>query len=359
MIALGVLGLALLPGGRGQDPGLSGLIKQRISEWETDPALKRFTVLPAVQPPPGTAQALGLVIGLNEVDQNAYGGGVPILSGCLKDVETMSAILRGQNFSITALRNNEATRDRVISEIRKAARQLQTGDILVITYSGHGSEVPDLNGDEPKEHPYDQTICLYDGMMIDDELADLWTEFRPGVRIAVFADSCHSGTVTKALREAVMFDDPRAVHVLKKRANAEDFKKLIANLDRGPAGDPRLPSPFRALPVDVSRRAYTRQLPRLGPRWRTVARPQVSARNTGATVLLISGCQDSQVSGDLPDGGLFTLTLNSVWDNGNFVGDYPGFQRAIVRLMPASQQPNYFVIGAPNKRFEAQKPFTK
>ena len=37
-----------------------------------------------------------------------------------------------------------------------------------------------------------------------------------------------------------------------------------------------------------------------------------------ASVLLISGCQDNQLSGDLKSNGLFTTRLKQVWDDGKF-----------------------------------------
>jgi hypothetical protein len=34
------------------------------------------------------------------------------------------------------------------------------------------------------------------------------------------------------------------------------------------------------------------------------------------------------------------------------------FRDEIVGLMPGTQTPNYFVVGKPNPKFEAQRPFT-
>jgi hypothetical protein len=76
------------------------------------------------------------------------------------------------------------------------------------------------------------------------------------------------------------------------------------------------------------------------------------------TALLISGCQDNQTSADGDRNGLFTETLLAVWKNGKFEGDYRGFHKSIVKLMPPTQTPNYFTMGPANYSFEEQKPFT-
>jgi hypothetical protein len=74
-------------------------------------------------------------------------------------------------------------------------------------------------------------------------------------------------------------------------------------------------------------------------------------------VLLISGCQDNQLSADGDRNGLFTETLLRVWDGGAFRGDYTQFHRQIADRMPATQTPNLFRAGAPAAAFEAERPF--
>jgi len=78
----------------------------------------------------------------------------------------------------------------------------------------------------------------------------------------------------------------------------------------------------------------------------------------GASVLLISGCQDNQTSMDGEKNGAFTGTLKKVWNGGKFTGDYRKFRDKIVSLLPATQTPNYYFVGAANSAFEKQKPFT-
>ena len=79
------------------------------------------------------------------------------------------------------------------TEIQEAARELESGDILLVTYAGHG-----MKFDIPqKDKPYTVAWCLYDGPMLDAELRTYWSGFKKGVRIVVLSDSCHSGTITR------------------------------------------------------------------------------------------------------------------------------------------------------------------
>ena len=66
---------------------------------------------------------------------------------------------------------------------------------MLLSYSGHGGQVPDQNGDDPNDG-LDETWCLFDGQVLDDELYGALSAFAPGVRVVV-SDSCHSGTMLK------------------------------------------------------------------------------------------------------------------------------------------------------------------
>ena len=76
------------------------------------------------------------------------------------------------------------------------------------------------------------------------------------------------------------------------------------------------------------------------------------------SLLLISACQDNQTASAGYMNSLFTSKLITVWDNGNFNGDYRAFHSKILKLHPASQSPNYVVIGSRNQDFESEKPFS-
>jgi hypothetical protein len=77
-----------------------------------------------------------------------------------------------------------------------------------------------------------------------------------------------------------------------------------------------------------------------------------------ASVILLSGCQDNQLSGDGAGNGLFTSKLLEVWNRGSFSGSYGDFISAIKKRMPFSQTPNLYRTGASSSVFESQKPFS-
>src|SRR5260370_32586691 len=111
----------------------------------------------------------------------------------------MKGIVEWLGDSSNILLDGDASSSAVIQQIGSAARQLSSGDILLLTYSGHGGMIDDVTGGEPGDDGKDETWVLYDRMVRDDELQQLWDQFEAGVRIVVRSDSCHSGTVTRDL----------------------------------------------------------------------------------------------------------------------------------------------------------------
>lgn len=275
--------------------------------------------------------ALSIHIGLNRVDPDAYGGWAGELSGCENDANAMTAIATARGFTTTTLLNEKATSDTVLGALDDAAAQLTAGDILLVTYAGHGGQLPDHGSDEPDAR--DETWCLYDREVLDDELAERWHRLARGVRCLVVSDSCHSGTVT---REPMY----RQIGRLKE---AREF------------GVPPAPV-LRGVPDAVQKKVLTEH----GQLYRDIRRRtgRVSRGDIQACVLLISGCQDNQQSMDGTANGLFTEKLLQVWEGGAFSGDHARFHRRILDLMPPVQSPNYLVTGAADPAFEAQEPFT-
>lgn len=284
-------------------------------------------------------KGVSLHIGLNAVDPSHYAGWSGPLTACEADADDMQALAKGKGYGTTLLKTAAATREAVKGGIEAAAKKLAKGDIFLLTYSGHGGQVPDKDGDEPDDLK-DETWCLYNGQLIDDELYRLWQAFPAGARILVVSDSCHSGSATRAALANLLSDTSRAV--------------LQAAGVEGPVR-------FRFLPDDVALRTYRQNAAfynKLQVGGGRRARGRASKATLGATVRLLSGCQDNQLSADGTFNGLFTGMLLRVWNNAGFKRDYVAFHKAIVERMPPTQTPNHFVIGAHNPAFASQAPFT-
>jgi len=269
------------------------------------------------------SKGISIHIGLNAIDPAHYGTS-GALHGCENDANAMQRIAGALGYQTTLLLTREATAMRVLSELYHASEELERGDMLFMTYAGHGAQVKDLNGEEPDG--LDETWCLYDRMLLDDELYSMWTKFKPGVRIVIVSDSCHSGSVTRELcldGEMVNVYDPDVIYRCLDPITAKETFKKFGYL-------------YSGIKSNISRGAEY---------------------EIATTVLLLSGCQDNQLSGDGKDNGLFTSRLLEVWNNGKFDGSYKTFFQQISRLMPPVQTPNYSVIGAADENFEKQKPF--
>lgn len=263
-----------------------------------------------------TARGRSLHIGLNFLDPRRYGGWDGELEACEFDARDMEALARDRGFRASALLTRQATRARVLAGVAAAAKTLRPGDLFLLTYSGHGAQVPDVSNEE--DDGMDETWCLWDGELIDDEIYRALAAFRAGVRVVVLSDSCHSGTVVRAPR-------PRG---------------------RQPRGRPR------ALPQMAARRAYLAR-----QRFYDRIPRGASPADIAAAVLLISGCQDHQLSMDGPDNGAFTGALLEVWDGGRFEGSYADLHAAIRKQLPRTQSPNLMLMGTAAPALRREQPF--
>jgi hypothetical protein len=279
------------------------------------------------------ARGVSVHVGLNKVDPAHYDGWDGALNACEFDANDMQAIAASRGFETTVLLTEAATSAAVVATIERVAEVLEPGDIFFLTYSGHGGQVPDGHGGDEEDRS-DETWLLYDRQLVDDELYGLWGKFKPGVRILVLSDSCHSGTVTKAIEA--------------------DVPDLVRDRDTADAQSPR----YRAMPRDVMIATYRANQAEYDEIQRSCLDTDESGDEVGARVLLISGCQDDQLSLDGFSNGLFTENLRAVWSDGGWTGAYALFHEAIRSRMPATQQPNYTQVGAPNSDFEQQNPFT-
>lgn len=139
-----------------------------------------------------------LCIGINN-----YPGTHMDLQGCVNDANDWADCLGARGFGVSKLLDDQATKAAMVAALSSLISKASKNDSLVITFSGHGSYQPDTDGDEADG--LDEALCPYDlqtngEALTDDEIKTLFAARKPGVRLVLIADSCHSGTVTRAAK---------------------------------------------------------------------------------------------------------------------------------------------------------------
>ena len=141
----------------------------------------------------------------------------------VEDVNLLCPVLKNQGFTTTALLDEQATFDNIISQITQFTNKTKKGDIVYLHFSTHGQPVEDLNGDE--EDGWDESIVpidaykiykkgVYEGQkhLTDDILNKYIKKLRekigPTGFLYVAIDACHAGTSSRANDETV-----RGTHV--------------------------------------------------------------------------------------------------------------------------------------------------
>jgi hypothetical protein len=247
-----------------------------------------------------------LHIGLNEVNPAVYSGNYKPLHNAINDSEFYRDMAKKRNFTdIRVLEGKNATSDNLSLYLTDFAGKAGCGDIIFISYSGHGTQVKDSDNDDkdPEKDNLDEALVLWDRLWIDDEFADHWRKFKPGVRIFMITDSCFNGSVSRFLLNG-RIGLPRGVNNMKL-SNLKSFKSFYKNiklLSLKTSGTPLCP------------------------------------------IIHIGACQDDQVAddGDISDqNGVFTALVKETFNNGTFSGDYYNFFQAVEKKSPIGQKPTW------------------
>ncbi len=117
----------------------------------------------------------------------------------VKDAEGLAEITRQQGFTEVFLRTNEkATREAFVDLLEKNIARLAAGDLLVISFSGHGGQSNNVmfKDDEPFDG-MDELLCFYDDILLDDVFYYHLCQAVEGAKIHIIIDSCHSGGMDK------------------------------------------------------------------------------------------------------------------------------------------------------------------
>lgn len=204
-----------------------------------------------------------LIVGIN------YPGTAHELRGCVNDANLINSVIRDQyGFSdIQMLLDNNATTANIIAGLEWLVADTVPGDVVYFHYSGHGSQMRDLDGDEADG--LDEIICPVDlnwadKVIKDDQLKAIFNKVPNGVNLTVTLDCCNSG-------------------------GGIDQTNQYQSL--GPAE--------RALAPTAKDGRFLPPPPEIAALEPTVGfKPRALSRDVNATGLLISGCQAHQTSAD-------------------------------------------------------------
>lgn len=261
-----------------------------------------------------------LCIGLNAVDPDFYEGWDGKLNACENDANAMEHMLASKGFHTSVLLTKDATRDRVLMKLRELSALAMPGDLVVVTNSSHGGQVPDY--DSTEADGMDETICMFDGQIIDDELENAWARFSAGVRVLFVSDSCHSGTVA--------------------RARFSEHDRMLNTTDGS-----------KALPQLTQSEIIIKQDSRLQVIKADAVR---SHSEISASVLALGACQDNQTAMDGRVNGAFTEAL--LGSLRRYAGEsYGRIVTHCRRALPPTQTPSFTYAGPRQDLFETAAAF--
>lgn len=169
----------------------------------------------------GIMIAFFLAIGGAHAAQRTYGLVIGIdkylhqpLKGAVNDARDIADALHTIGADVTLLLDDDATRDAIFSAWKAILAKASPGDLVVVSYAGHGGQEPELvSRSEPDGK--DETFILGGfttaapgnaQRIRDDEMNDLLRQ-ASALTVLFIADSCHSGTMTRGVKRGSRFID--------------------------------------------------------------------------------------------------------------------------------------------------------
>jgi len=234
-----------------------------------------------------------LIVGIN------YLGTPNRLHGCVNDANNVYKLLTAHfgfdPANVVMLLDSHATTTNILNELNNLVSNPQKGDILYFHYSGHGSQIPAVNG---KHGGVNNIICPVDldwetKMIADYQLKEIFDRVPHGVSATLFLDCCHSGT----------------------------------DLDQANIYQPHLSS-TRIIRTELPNDRYIDPPQEMIDKMQGCVSQKVSiqSRDVNDSVLLIAGCRASETSADaFVDGtyqGAATCALNTLLIQSNFKMSY-------------------------------------
>jgi hypothetical protein len=144
----------------------------------------------------GGGRVFGVFAGISD-----YPPGQSDLPECANDAVKLAEALRNQGLLSTdrqvLLTDAQATMANVRAAMTRMAGQVGPDDVFVFFWSGHGGQRGG-SSDSREIDGTDETLVLYDGEIVDDEVGRLFDGIRARISLAAI-DACYSGGFAKDL----------------------------------------------------------------------------------------------------------------------------------------------------------------
>jgi Caspase domain/N-acetylmuramoyl-L-alanine amidase len=216
------------------------------------------------------------------------------LNGCVNDTRRWQDYLQSIGFRTERMLNGEATRKAILESLGGMVASAKSGDLIVVQYAGHGTQVTDQSGDETDDSA-DEALCCHDfrtgRLVLDDDLKDIILTLHPAAALNFFFDSCHSGSATR-------MSSPTGPRVSKVPVNA--VRRMV----------------FADRDLNEAHAAFQKELPSVISSTRSARKRGGGDPYDGATDILFAAALPHQYAHEIHGGGVFTDTAMKVLAGG-------------------------------------------
>lgn len=178
------------------------------------------------------ARVHALVVGIDKYQH------LPPLAGAVNDARDIAGALQGiADSKVTMLLNDDAGYTNIRQHWFAMLDRADRGDTVVFSYAGHGSRVPELvTGSEADGKDdvfvlagFDPNQAKSHELIRDNQLFEWFKAAEgKGVQLLFVADSCHSGTMTRAADMRLGLRQTRQVNIDFEAGLAEDMTVELA-----------------------------------------------------------------------------------------------------------------------------------
>ncbi len=175
-----------------------------------------------------------LHIGIDHYDDNAFFD----LQFCTADAELLASFFRDVAGYKSVSQLDNPTRGAILDAVSEEASRLNHGDLLVLTYSGHGLRLQGGFGIVASDSRYELVQTGIDGLPLDILTKRIR---KAGVNLAVFLDSCPTeNAVTRGIFGRTSTCGPSSLDLFQ--GTALDDRPSLSIMGMGPGFSLEIPA---------------------------------------------------------------------------------------------------------------------